>query len=150
MDNFFVNGNLPQNGFTHVTILGVALICVVLLVLFYYLVCKKQFVLAPSTAPAVASYTNPNAQYIRTGVGLRLQQQDQVNVGRGGAGFQGGPESPVFWGVSGCQDLASEQVMNIGAEGAVMNASSASAGFHGHGKAGFTDDFLLNGPAKGR
>jgi hypothetical protein len=143
MDHFFVDGNLPQNGFTHVTILGVALICVVLLVLFYYLVCKKHF------APAVASYTNPNAQYIRTGVGLRLHEQDQVNVGSG-AGFQSGPEPPVFWGVSGGQELASDQVMNIGAEGADMNASSASAGFRGHGKAGFTDEFLLNGPAKGR
>lgn len=138
MDHFFVDGNMPQNTFTHVTVPGVILICVVLLVLFYYLVCQKKF------APAPAAAGLQTSSHL-----LRLAEQDQWAVGKG-AGFQGGPEPPVFWGESGSDELYRDQRMNIGAEGADMNADSSKASFHSGGKSRYTDEYLLSGPGKGR
>lgn len=64
--------------------LGAAVICVVMLVLFYFLLIKGKFASAPAG--------------LVTGAGLRYQERSQ--------GFTGGPEAPVFWGSSGGKDLA--------------------------------------------
>lgn len=137
-------------GTLRVTVLGCVVICLVLLVLYHVLVAKKAFV------TAAAGYANSNAYAINTGVALRLQDQDQVGVGKGRAGFQGGAEPPVFWGSSGGSELSNDQQMNIGAEGADMNADSSSAdsssaNFSARGKAGFAmkDEHLIQ-IARGR
>lgn len=117
-----------------VTVAGAVLVCLVLLVLYHLLVAKKHF------AAAAAGLTT--SSYMT----LQHARQDQLHVADGNkASFHGGAEPPLYWGSSGGQELADNQSLNIGLEGADMNADApAAANFRGHGgKAGFTDSQLL-------
>jgi hypothetical protein len=118
------------------TPLGTALICVVLLALFYFLFLKDHF------APA--------------GMGnvIRMQTRSQ------GAGFTGHAEPPVFWGSSGEQELYEgvrykdaegvEHLENIGLYGS-MGVNETNNQFNPEsGKAGFGGKYLTDASLAGR
>lgn len=111
MDSLFPSGVVPTSNYTHVTPLGVALICVVLLVLFYMMFVKDKFVLVPPAAPdsEVAAGFGYGGS---SGLALRSQLRSDGHA----AGFQAGYEPPVFWGSSDSEELYSEQQVNARAE----------------------------------
>lgn len=128
MDNFFVPSNAVSGANASLTTpLGAALVCVVLLVLFYLLFIKGKFVAV-----------DPKAGFgAQTGFGLRWQDNDQLNVG---AGFQAGYEPPVFWGSSGEKELYNNQRMTVSdtnnlLEEVPVHKRSGAAGFKGRNDA---------------
>lgn len=130
MDSLFPSGFVNATNYTHVTPLGVALVCVVLLVLFYFLLVKGKFV-------PVVSEEKKEPFGIQTGMGLRWQQQDTVGVG---AGFHSAYEPPVSWGEAGGRELndyqqvsaRDERALALQGEGVdTSKTRSGPAGFSG-------------------
>ena len=96
MDNLFPPGYVSSNTYTHVTPFGVAVICVVLLLLFWY------FLVRVPDAPAPFG--------VRTGMALRYLERSDT-----GAGFQSAYEPPINWGSTGDNDMLYNNVdgMNV-------------------------------------
>jgi hypothetical protein len=131
MNNFFVAGTEDQRSFTHVTVLGVALICVVLIALFYYLFVNDKFVeVRKDVKPDDAKNTVADATRAATfQTGMALRWQDNDTSGVGAATFSTGYEPPVFWGDAEHNVLYQDQRSNLAAEG--RGANNQVAGFRG-------------------
>lgn len=136
MDSLFPSAG--QGTSLRCTPLGTALICVVILALFYFLFLKDQF------APA--------------GMGNVIRMQTRSH----GAGFTGHAEPPVFWGSSGEQELYEgvrykdangvEHLENNGLY-ANMGLTETNDQFNpaaGSGKAGFGGKYLSDASLAGR
>jgi hypothetical protein len=90
MDSLFPGPMVASSTYTHVTPLGVALICVLLLLAFYMFFINKKFVPAAAGMGNMARWTERSA------------------------GFQSGYEPPIFWGTGGGKELTDWNLSNVG------------------------------------